>query len=74
MEYHVQSQRLGPQGGRRADPAATDEAQRLAPQPGRSDGRLVVPGSRADRLVASTSRRTKASRNMIAWSATSSVP
>ena len=52
IEHHVQSQWLGPQGRCRADPAAADQPQRLAPQPGSSDGRLVVPGARADCLVA----------------------
>ena len=75
VEDDVEPQGLGPEGRRGADPAAADEAQRLAAEPGRARGRsgnpTFPPGSpRGD----GTSRRARASRNMIAWSATSSVP
>ncbi len=45
----VEPERPGPQGHRGADPAAADQAEGLAAQPGRARGIAVVPPSRSDR-------------------------
>ena len=74
VKDNVEPERLSTEGRRRADPTAADNAERLAPEPGSTRRRPVVPRPCADRRMRGDQSRTIASRNIIAWSATSSVP
>src|SRR5262249_16440931 len=51
-EDHVQTEGFGSQCRCSSDPAATNQAERLASEPGRTERRLIVPRARSDRHAA----------------------